>query len=195
MLPFSDLKMSTTTSYHLQRKNFFFLPIFTENHIAMMKWLKKKIVLKIVQVYLILKKAAGSQSCFTLLMSLGDTGMRGSSMDKLFPGMGKFNGSSFSFSSMPYCFFFFLCCRWELVGSISHCRAGAGVAVCSCLVNQIRDIGLGSSNVVDCMWFLPSTRNWVEFTEDRFFSSIKLLFHVAGNRREKKKAREKLCTL
>lgn len=41
--------------------------------------------------------------------------------------------------------------RWELVGSISHCRAGAGVAVCSCLVNQIRDIGLGSSNVVDCM--------------------------------------------
>ncbi|XP_078257991.1 kelch-like protein 8 isoform X3 [Rhinoraja longicauda] len=41
--------------------------------------------------------------------------------------------------------------RWELVGSISHCRAGAGVAVCSCLINQIRDIGLGSSNVVDCM--------------------------------------------
>ncbi|XP_067846481.1 kelch-like protein 8 isoform X3 [Heptranchias perlo] len=41
--------------------------------------------------------------------------------------------------------------RWELVGSISHCRAGAGVAVCSCLVNQIRDVGQGSSNVVDCM--------------------------------------------
>ncbi|XP_007895123.1 kelch-like protein 8 [Callorhinchus milii] len=41
--------------------------------------------------------------------------------------------------------------RWELVGSISHCRAGAGVAVCGCLVNQIRDVGQGSSNVVDCM--------------------------------------------
>ncbi|XP_029455481.1 kelch-like protein 8 isoform X1 [Rhinatrema bivittatum] len=41
--------------------------------------------------------------------------------------------------------------RWELVGSVSHCRAGAGVAVCSCLSSQIRDVGHGSSNVVDCM--------------------------------------------
>ncbi|KFO64860.1 kelch-like protein 8 [Corvus cornix cornix] len=41
--------------------------------------------------------------------------------------------------------------RWELVGSVSHCRAGAGVAVCSCLSSQIRDMGQGSSNVVDCM--------------------------------------------
>ncbi|XP_057583408.1 kelch-like protein 8 isoform X2 [Hippopotamus amphibius kiboko] len=41
--------------------------------------------------------------------------------------------------------------RWELVGSVSHCRAGAGVAVCACLTNQIRDVGHGSSNVVDCM--------------------------------------------
>lgn len=41
--------------------------------------------------------------------------------------------------------------RWELVGSVSHCRAGAGVAVCSCLSSQIRDVGQGSSNVVDCM--------------------------------------------
>ncbi|KAM4810950.1 kelch-like protein 8 isoform X3 [Urocitellus parryii] len=51
--------------------------------------------------------------------------------------------------------------RWELVGSVSHCRAGAGVAVCACLTSQIRDVGHGSSNVVDffgghnifvCMW-------------------------------------------
>ncbi|KAM4710174.1 kelch-like protein 8 isoform 2-T3 [Discoglossus pictus] len=41
--------------------------------------------------------------------------------------------------------------RWELVGSVAHCRAGAGVAVCSCLCSQIRDVGQGSSNVVDCM--------------------------------------------
>ncbi|XP_058049418.1 kelch-like protein 8 isoform X2 [Ahaetulla prasina] len=41
--------------------------------------------------------------------------------------------------------------RWELVGSVSHCRAGAGVAVCACLSSQIRDMGQGSSNVVDCM--------------------------------------------
>ncbi|KFR06359.1 Kelch-like 8 [Nipponia nippon] len=41
--------------------------------------------------------------------------------------------------------------RWELVGAVSHCRAGAGVAVCSCLSSQIRDVGQGSSNVVDCM--------------------------------------------
>ncbi|KAM9026023.1 LOW QUALITY PROTEIN: kelch-like protein 8 [Ara ararauna] len=41
--------------------------------------------------------------------------------------------------------------RWELVGSVSHCRAGAGVAVCSCFCSQIRDVGQGSSNVVDCM--------------------------------------------
>ncbi|XP_077671131.1 kelch-like protein 8 isoform X2 [Eretmochelys imbricata] len=41
--------------------------------------------------------------------------------------------------------------RWELVGSVSHCRAGAGVAVCSCLSSQIRDVGQGSNNVVDCM--------------------------------------------
>nr|XP_023409037.1 kelch-like protein 8 isoform X2 [Loxodonta africana] len=41
--------------------------------------------------------------------------------------------------------------RWELVGSVSHCRAGAGVAVCPCLTSQIRDVGHGSSNVVDCM--------------------------------------------
>ncbi|XP_044284925.1 kelch-like protein 8 isoform X2 [Varanus komodoensis] len=41
--------------------------------------------------------------------------------------------------------------RWELVGSVSHCRAGAGVAVCACLGSQIRDMGQGSSNVVDCM--------------------------------------------
>uniref|UniRef100_G1KM60 Kelch like family member 8 n=1 Tax=Anolis carolinensis TaxID=28377 RepID=G1KM60_ANOCA len=41
--------------------------------------------------------------------------------------------------------------RWELVGSVSHCRAGAGVAVCACLSSQIRDMGHGSSNVVDCM--------------------------------------------
>ncbi|XP_053112101.1 kelch-like protein 8 isoform X2 [Hemicordylus capensis] len=41
--------------------------------------------------------------------------------------------------------------RWELVGSVSHCRAGAGVAVCACLGSQIRDVGQGSSNVVDCM--------------------------------------------
>ncbi|XP_045140273.1 kelch-like protein 8 [Echinops telfairi] len=41
--------------------------------------------------------------------------------------------------------------RWELVGSVSHCRAGAGVTVCDCLTSQIRDVGHGSSNVVDCM--------------------------------------------
>ncbi|XP_047423280.1 kelch-like protein 8 isoform X3 [Sciurus carolinensis] len=41
--------------------------------------------------------------------------------------------------------------RWELVGSVSHCRAGAGVAVCACLTNQIRNVGHGSNNVVDCM--------------------------------------------
>lgn len=41
--------------------------------------------------------------------------------------------------------------RWELVGSVSHCRAGAGVAVCSSHISQIRDVGQGSSNVVDCM--------------------------------------------
>ncbi|XP_050802754.1 kelch-like protein 8 isoform X2 [Gopherus flavomarginatus] len=41
--------------------------------------------------------------------------------------------------------------RWELVGSVSHCRAGAGVAVCSCLSSEIRDVGQGSNNVVDCM--------------------------------------------
>ncbi|XP_032256645.1 kelch-like protein 8 isoform X3 [Mirounga angustirostris] len=41
--------------------------------------------------------------------------------------------------------------RWELVGSVSHCRAGAGVAVCACLTSQIRDVGHGSNNVVDCM--------------------------------------------
>ncbi|XP_055720657.1 kelch-like protein 8 isoform X2 [Salvelinus fontinalis] len=41
--------------------------------------------------------------------------------------------------------------RWELVGSVSHCRAGAGVAVCSTHISQIRDVGQGSSNVVDCM--------------------------------------------
>uniref|UniRef100_A0A8C7DAZ2 Kelch like family member 8 n=1 Tax=Oncorhynchus kisutch TaxID=8019 RepID=A0A8C7DAZ2_ONCKI len=41
---------------------------------------------------------------------------------------------------------------WEgLVGSVSHCRAGAGVAVCSSHISQIRDVGQGSSNVVDCM--------------------------------------------
>lgn len=42
--------------------------------------------------------------------------------------------------------------RWELVGSVSHCRAGAGVAVCSCHISQIRDVGQGSSNVANCMW-------------------------------------------
>lgn len=42
--------------------------------------------------------------------------------------------------------------RWELVGSVSHCRAGAGVAVCSSHVSQIRDVGQGSSNVANCMW-------------------------------------------
>ncbi|KAJ8338951.1 hypothetical protein SKAU_G00357370 [Synaphobranchus kaupii] len=41
--------------------------------------------------------------------------------------------------------------RWELVGSVSHCRAGAGVAVCASHIGQIRDVGQGSSNVVDCM--------------------------------------------
>ncbi|KAL4617321.1 kelch-like protein 8-like [Arapaima gigas] len=41
--------------------------------------------------------------------------------------------------------------RWELVGSVSHCRAGAGVAVCACHISQIRDVGQGTSNVVDCM--------------------------------------------
>uniref|UniRef100_A0A4W4GD26 BTB domain-containing protein n=1 Tax=Electrophorus electricus TaxID=8005 RepID=A0A4W4GD26_ELEEL len=41
--------------------------------------------------------------------------------------------------------------RWELVGSVSHCRAGAGVAVCATHSSQIRDVGQGSSNVVDCM--------------------------------------------
>lgn len=41
--------------------------------------------------------------------------------------------------------------RWELVGSVSHCRAGAGVAVCSCHVSHIRDVGQGSSNVANCM--------------------------------------------
>lgn len=41
--------------------------------------------------------------------------------------------------------------RWELVGSVSHCRAGAGVAVCSCHISQIRDVGQGSSNVANCM--------------------------------------------
>ncbi|XP_047573884.1 kelch-like protein 8 isoform X2 [Lutra lutra] len=41
--------------------------------------------------------------------------------------------------------------RWELVGPVSHCRAGAGVAVCACLTSQIRDVGHGSNNVVDCM--------------------------------------------
>uniref|UniRef100_A0A672J810 BACK domain-containing protein n=1 Tax=Salarias fasciatus TaxID=181472 RepID=A0A672J810_SALFA len=41
--------------------------------------------------------------------------------------------------------------RWELVGSVSHCRAGAGAAVCSSHVSQIRDVGQGSSNVVNCM--------------------------------------------
>lgn len=41
--------------------------------------------------------------------------------------------------------------RWELVGSVSHCRAGAGVAVCASHISQIRDVGQGSSNVVDCM--------------------------------------------
>ncbi|XP_053196111.1 kelch-like protein 8 [Scomber japonicus] len=41
--------------------------------------------------------------------------------------------------------------RWELVGSVSHCRAGAGVAVCSSHVSHIRDVGQGSSNVVNCM--------------------------------------------
>lgn len=48
-------------------------------------------------------------------------------------------------------FSFALFSRWELVGSVSHCRAGAGVAVCACLSSQIRDVGQGSSNVVDCM--------------------------------------------
>lgn len=41
--------------------------------------------------------------------------------------------------------------RWELVGSVLHCRAGAGVAVCSSHVSQIRDIDQGSNNVVNCM--------------------------------------------
>uniref|UniRef100_A0A8C7XLN6 Kelch-like family member 8 n=1 Tax=Oryzias sinensis TaxID=183150 RepID=A0A8C7XLN6_9TELE len=41
--------------------------------------------------------------------------------------------------------------RWELVASVSHCRAGAGVAVCSSHVSLIRDVGQGSSNVVNCM--------------------------------------------
>lgn len=41
--------------------------------------------------------------------------------------------------------------RWELVGSVSHCRAGAGVAVCATHISQIRDVGQGSNNVVDCM--------------------------------------------
>ncbi|XP_060927033.1 kelch-like protein 8 isoform X2 [Limanda limanda] len=41
--------------------------------------------------------------------------------------------------------------RWELVGSVSHCRAGAGVAVCKSHVSKIRDVGQGSSNVVNCM--------------------------------------------
>ncbi|CAO2639142.1 Kelch-like protein 8 [Lemmus lemmus] len=41
--------------------------------------------------------------------------------------------------------------KWELVGPVSHCRAGAGVAVCDCLTSQIRDVGHGSTNVVDCM--------------------------------------------
>ncbi|XP_062867666.1 kelch-like protein 8 isoform X3 [Trichomycterus rosablanca] len=41
--------------------------------------------------------------------------------------------------------------RWELVGSVSHCRAGAGVAVCASHIGQIRDVGQGSNNVVDCM--------------------------------------------
>ena len=44
-----------------------------------------------------------------------------------------------------------VCVRWELVGSVSHCRAGAGVAVCTSHISQIRDVGQGSSNVVDCM--------------------------------------------
>lgn len=55
-------------------------------------------------------------------------------------------------------FFFFslitvamLASRWELVGSVSHCRAGAGVAVCSSHVSQIRDVGQGSSSVANCM--------------------------------------------
>lgn len=48
--------------------------------------------------------------------------------------------------------------RWELVGSVSHCRAGAGVAVCSSHVSQIRDVGQGSSNVANCMWPLPRWR-------------------------------------
>lgn len=47
--------------------------------------------------------------------------------------------------------FVFCLFRWELVGSVSHCRAGAGVAVCACLTSQIRDVGHGSNNVVDCM--------------------------------------------
>ncbi|KAF6733270.1 Kelch-like protein 8 [Oryzias melastigma] len=41
--------------------------------------------------------------------------------------------------------------RWELVACVSHCRAGAGVAVCSSHVSLIRDVGQGSSNVVNCM--------------------------------------------
>uniref|UniRef100_A0A8C2D285 Kelch-like family member 8 n=1 Tax=Cyprinus carpio TaxID=7962 RepID=A0A8C2D285_CYPCA len=44
-----------------------------------------------------------------------------------------------------------VCTRWEMVGSVSHCRAGAGVAVCSTHISQIRDVGQGSSNVADCM--------------------------------------------
>uniref|UniRef100_A0A3B3BJS5 SDA1 domain containing 1 n=1 Tax=Oryzias melastigma TaxID=30732 RepID=A0A3B3BJS5_ORYME len=40
---------------------------------------------------------------------------------------------------------------WELVACVSHCRAGAGVAVCSSHVSLIRDVGQGSSNVVNCM--------------------------------------------
>lgn len=51
-----------------------------------------------------------------------------------------------------YCLVFFPRLRWELVGSVSQCRAGAGVAVCSCHVSQIRNIGQGSSHVANCMW-------------------------------------------
>ncbi len=56
---------------------------------------------------------------------------------------------SLSYSAVTH---FCLLFRWELVGSVSHCRAGAGVAVCSSHVSQIRDVGQGASNVANCMW-------------------------------------------
>lgn len=78
--------------------------------------------------------------------------------NKYFPVAQK--GQELIFLFFPLAIFF----RWELVGPVSHCRAGAGVAVCSCLSSQIRDVGQGSSNVVDCMWALlppPNSRGMI----------------------------------